>query len=171
MIQVEGIFAGGATKPYIEETYDSAGNLIDAKLYGYTKIRDGMFSGLSLSNIILPTELVSIGNFSFSGCENLSLNSLPAGVTSIGDYAFDSCYVLSLTSLPDGIDRIGSAAFNMCEGLTELTFMGTPTSIASNAFENCINLTTINVPWAEGAVANAPWGATNATIHYNYTGG
>jgi hypothetical protein len=26
------------------------------------------------------------------------------------------------------------------------------------------------VPWAEGAVANAPWGATNATINYNYTG-
>ena len=171
MIQTEGIFAGGATKPYIEETYDSAGNLISAKLHGYTKIRDGMFSGLSLSNIILPTELVSIGNFSFSGCENLSLNSLPAGVTSIGDFAFDSCYGLSLTSLPDGIDRIGSLAFSMCKGLTELTFMGTPTSIASNAFQNCINLTTINVPWAEGAVADAPWGAANATIHYNYTGG
>ena len=35
----------------------------------------------------------------------------------------------------------------------------------------CTNLTTINVPWAEGAVAGAPWGATNATINYNYTGG
>ena len=23
--------------------------------------------------------------------------------------------------------------------------------------------------WAEGAVADAPWGATNATIHYNTT--
>jgi len=50
-----------------------------------------------------------------------------------------------------------------------LTFNGTPTSIASNAFGNCTNLRTINVPWAEGAVANAPWGATNATINYNYT--
>ena len=50
------------------------------------------------------------------------------------------------------------------------TFEGTPRSIASNAFASCINLTTINVPWAEGAVANAPWGATKATINYNYTG-
>ena len=33
MIQAEGIFAGGATKPYIEETYDSDGNLIGAKLH------------------------------------------------------------------------------------------------------------------------------------------
>ena len=171
MIQAEGIFAGGATKPYIEETYDSAGNLISAKLYGYTKIRDGMFSGLSLSNIILPTELVSIGNFSFAGCVDLTLTSLPAGLTSIGDYAFDHCNNLAITSIPSGIDRIGSAAFSACTGLTELTFMGTPTSIESDAFGGCENLTTINVPWAEGAVANAPWGATNATINYNYTGG
>lgn len=171
MIQVEGIFAGGATKPYIEETYDSNGNLISAKLHGYTKIRDGMFSGLSLSNIILPTELVSIGNFSFADCGDLTLTSLPAGLTSIGDYAFDHCNNLAITSIPAGIDSIGPYAFGYCTGLTELTFMGTPTSIASNAFENCINLTTINVPWAEGAVANAPWGAANATIHYNYTGG
>ena len=45
MIQAEGIFAGGATKPYIEETYDSDRNLIDVKLHGYTKIRDDAFSG------------------------------------------------------------------------------------------------------------------------------
>lgn len=51
-----------------------------------------------------------------------------------------------------------------------MTFKGTPSSINSNAFNSCINLLTINVPWAEGAVANAPWGATNATINYNYTG-
>jgi hypothetical protein len=38
------------------------------------------------------------------------------------------------------------------------------------AFSGCANITTINVPWAEGAVENAPWGATNATINYNYTG-
>lgn len=44
------------------------------------------------------------------------------------------------------------------------------TYIAADAFEGCTNLITINVPWVEGAVANAPWGATNATINYNYTG-
>jgi hypothetical protein len=30
------------------------------------------------------------------------------------------------------------------------------------------NLMTINVPWSEGEVINAPWGASNATINYNY---
>ena len=148
-IFAEGIFAGGATKPYIEEIYDSDGNLIDVKLYGYTKIRDS----------------------AFYGCGNLALTSLPEGITSIGQYAFGYCENLALTSLPKGITSIGYYAFAHCTGLTSLTFLGTPTSIASSAFQNCTNLTTINVPWAEGAVTNAPWGATNATINYNYTGG
>lgn len=94
---------GGATEPYIEETYDASGNLTDAVMHGYTKIRD---------------------------------------------YAFYNC-----------------------SALESITFEGTPTTINGNAFTGCTNLLTINVPWAEGAVANAPWGATNATINYNYTVG
>lgn len=51
-----------------------------------------------------------------------------------------------------------------------MTDKGTPTNLTSEAFKNCTNITTINVPWSEGAVANAPWGATNATINYDYVG-
>lgn len=44
---------------------------------------------------------------------------------------------------------------------------GKPDSIASNAFSNCGNIAHLYVSWGEGQVANAPWGAANATIHYN----
>lgn len=54
--------------------------------------------------------------------------------------------------------------------LTSVTIPDSVKSIDSNTFQNCTNLLTINVPWAEGEVAGAPWGATNATINYNYTG-
>ena len=118
-------FPAGATKPYIEEIYNSDGQLIDVNMYGYKTIRD---------------------------------------------YAFYYCTSLALTGLPSGITNIGYRAFYDCTNLTSLTFEGTPTSIGSTAFEGCTNLTVINVPWAEGAVANAPWGATNATINYGYTG-
>ena len=74
------------------------------------------------------------------------------------------------TRISSGIMSIGAFGFQNCTGLTSLTFEGTPRSIDSSAFNGCTNLTTINVPWAEGAVANSPWGATNATINYNYTG-
>ena len=102
-------------------------------------------------------------------CNNTTLPELFNYVTSIDDYAFDHCTQLALTSLPESLTSIGNDAFSNCHTLTALTFKGTPTTIASTAFYSCTNLTTINVPWAEGAVEGAPWGATNATINYNYT--
>ena len=190
---IEGLSGGGATEPYIEETYDQNGNLIDAVMHGYTQIRSNAFaycgglvsvSGISAITSIsnnafqncnklaltsLPAGLTSIGYSAFQNCNNLALTSLPAGITSISNNAFQSCNNLALTSLPAGITSIGYDAFRNCTGLTTITFEGTPTLIRSDAFHGCTNLTTINVPWAEGAVANAPWGATHATINYNYT--
>ena len=96
--------------------------------------------------------------------------TLPSDLTSIGNYAFYEYSNLALTSLPPGIMSIGNLAFSGCTSLKSLTFEGKPSSISNSAFRNCINLTTINVPWAEGEVANPPWGALHATINYNYTG-
>ena len=141
-------FPAGATKPYIEEIYNSDGQLIDAKMYGYETIRD----------------------YAFANCTNLALTTLPSGITNIGNSAFAVCTNLALTTLPSGITNIDDYAFEECSSLVSLTFEGTPENIGASAFAGCENLTTINVPWAEGAVANAPWGATNATINYGYTG-
>ena len=206
----------GATEPYIEETYDANGNLIDAKMYGYTKVRDyafyycknlaltslpesltsignyafyyctslaltslpegltrisgnAFYSCTSLALTYLPEGLTRMGNSAFSGCTNLALTSLPEGLTKIDGNVFYSCKNLAITSLPESLISIGTYAFYSCTSLTSITFKGTPSSIMSSAFNGCTNLTDIKVPWAEGAVANAPWGATNATITYNYT--
>ena len=167
---IEGLSGGSATEPYIEETYDQNGDLIDAVMHGYTSIRPYAFQHCSvLVSVSGISAITSIGKYAFSQCSNLALTSLPAGITSIGNNAFNSCGKLALTSMPAGITSIGSYSFSNCTGLTTITFEGTPQSINSYAFSGCTNLTTINVPWAEGAVANAPWGATNATINYNYT--
>jgi hypothetical protein len=63
---------------------------------------------------------------------------------------------------------INNSAFLNCTSLTLATFLGQPKYIDATVFGGCTNLTTINVPWPSGAVANAPWGATNATITYDY---
>ena len=66
-----------------------------------------------------------------------------------------------------------SSMFHGCSALTQVPSLSA-TKLANNCYEGmfqgCTNLKTINVPWVSGAVANAPWGATNATINYNYTG-
>ena len=92
------------------------------------------------------------------------------GVTAIRRSGFRGWPSLALTSLPSSITSINTYSFQGCTGLTTLTLLGTPSgTIASTAFTACVNLLTINVPWASGAKAGAPWGATNATINYNYT--
>lgn len=118
---------------------------------------------------VLPDDLTTIGYSAFSGCPNLALTSLPSGVTSISDYAFNNCPNLAITRLPPGITNIGFGVFANCTGLTSITFEGNPKTIHSSAFNGCSNLTTIYVPWSQGQVANAPWGASNATIVYDYT--
>ena len=169
---IESIEAGGgATEPYIEEVIDGNGDITNATLHGYTIIRSYAFYNCSkLALASLPSGITSIGDYAFYMCSNLALTSLPSGITSIGNYAFYLCSNLALTSLPSGITSIGNNAFNKCLGLDSLTFEGKPKSISSSAFKECTKLTTINVPWAPGAVADAPWGAINATINYNYAG-
>lgn len=135
-----------------------------------TVIDENAFNGCqSLSLTTLPDSVEYINMFAFQNCTNLALTSLPNSLKQIDDYSFSLCSNLAITEIPANVENVLSYAFDSCTGLTNLTFRGTPTYISENVFYGCTNLTTINVPWAEGAVADAPWGATNATINYNYT--
>ncbi len=159
---------------------------------GITKISHYIFYGMtSLIIESLPDTIESIEDSAFRDCYNLSLTKLPSQLKSIGDYAFRQATIY-ISELPEGLETIGSYAFlnrsgltiksipasvkvlnvscfQGCPNLTEITFKGTPDTIAANVFNACTNLAVINVPWAEGEVANARWGAPETTvINYNY---
>ena len=141
----------------------------------------------------LPIGLTKVGMYAFKGCTKLALTELPEGVTDIRDSAFSNCSSINLVRLPTQLESLGVRAFSGCYninqitippnvktisegafyscGLTTCTFQGTPQSIHTSTFSSNNNLTIINVPWAEGEVSGAPWGAKKATINYNYTGG
>lgn len=158
-----------------------------------TTIGNGAFANCAKITLTsLPNSITNIGNNAFSQCNLLALTSLPNGITEIKYQAFTNCPNLALTSLPSGITKIdigafsgcsnitidtipasvktiNNHAFQSCAGMTEVTFLGTPTTLSSIAFSSCTNITTIRVPWSSGAISGAPWGATNATIVYDYT--
>lgn len=117
----------------------------------------------------LPDNLISLGGWCFTFSENISINQVPSGITIIDDYTFNGCNAITSFTFHENITQINTRALGSCDGLTTVTFKGTPASISVDAFKYSDALTTINVPWAEGEVENAPWGATNATINYNYT--
>lgn len=119
----------------------------------------------------LPDSLKELGASAFSGCTSLVLTSIDNAthISALKSSVFSGCTSLQISAIPAQITSIEAFAFANCTGLTQITFKGTPTSIHTNAFKDCSNLTVINVPWIEGEVANAPWGATNATINYGVT--
>lgn len=119
----------------------------------------------------LPDSLEVLGSKAFNGCASLALTSIDniTRVSYLQSTVFSGCTSLQISAIPAQITSIEAFAFNGCTGLTQITFKGTPATIHANAFKNCSNLTVINVPWAEGEVANAPWGAFNATINYGVT--
>lgn len=156
---------GGSFKAVIERTAVSPTLPGDLTTIGYSA-----FSGCpNLALTSLPSGMTNIGSYAFQSCPKLALTSLPSGITRIGYYAFNGCRNLAITRLPPGITNIGFGVFANCTGLTSITFEGNPKTIHSSAFNGCSNLTTIYVPWSQGQVANAPWGASNATIIYDYT--
>lgn len=175
--------------------FDNCPNLTNITLCdGITSIGTQAFDGdKTLATINLPTSLVTISSYAFRGCATLAIDVLPANLVTVAMYAFQACAKVKIAALPSKLATVGKFAFHGCTGMTiseipasvttidedgfygctgitSLTFKGTPTTIAGTAFGGCTNLTEIKVPWAEGAVANAPWGATNATITYDYTG-
>lgn len=134
-----------------------------------TSIEQRAFEGCqNLVSAPLPSSLTTIGDAAFYNCNKLILTSLPSGLTKIGDHAFDLCRSITIKSIPSGVTSIGINSFLRCDGITEITFEGKPDYIHSATF-GCPNLTIVRVPWSQGEVSGAPWGASSATIVYNYT--
>lgn len=155
----------------------------------FTSLSSNMFTECSkLEEVILPTNLTSIGSYAFSLCSLLESLDLPDSITTINSYAFNNCKKLKLSKLPSNlttiatyafrgigneevvipssVTSIGTYAFAECSSLKTIYIKPTLSSLPVNVFSSDSSITDIYVPWAEGAVANAPWGATNATVHY-----
>jgi hypothetical protein len=115
---------------------------------GVTSIGESAFNYCSnLTDITLPDELTSIGRSVFSNCSSLRDIILPAGLTSIGEsHAFAYCRSLTNITIPEGVISIGYEVFASCSSLTTITLPAGLISIESGAFRDCRNLTSINIP-------------------------
>lgn len=77
----------------------------------------------SLTSIIIPDTVTSIGNNAFELCINLTSVIFGSGITSIGNNAFNNCRHLTTITMPNSIMNIGSNAFYGCSGLNSVTIL------------------------------------------------
>lgn len=142
-------------------------NPVTGSTYGYKAV--GFAENSALTSVNISDRTREIGDYAFAQCTQLSISTLPEGVEIIGEGAFWRCFNITSFTFPKSIKKISGSAFDYCTGLKTVTFNGTPEKISLFAFA-LISGVTFNVPWAEGEVAGYPWGASNSTINYNYTG-
>jgi len=148
----------------------SGGNVVIPSSYAglpVTSIGDSAFEANgNLTQVTLPTSLITIGNFSFTYCyaltkinilggvtsighaaffiTNITSITLPKGITSIADTTFDGCGNLTQITIPDGVTSIGHYAFG-ASGLTHITIPASVTSIEPLAFNNCHSLSNVTI--------------------------
>ena len=112
-----------------------------------TSIGDRAFHWcLSLSDFVIPASVTSIGDWAFEHCRSLSEIVIPASVTSIGDWAFEHCRSLPEIVIPASVTSIGSGAFSFCRSLSDIVIPDSVTSIGNGAFNYCSSLKYISIP-------------------------
>ena len=99
----------------------------------------------SLTSIVIPNSVTSIGRSAFSGCTGLTSITIPNSLTTIEQNAFLNCTGLTSINIPNSVISIGREAFASCTGLTSITIPNSVTSIEDYAFGFCPNLEQIVV--------------------------
>ena len=111
-----------------------------------SKIGDYQFSGLdNLTRVIISNKVTSIGSYAFYGCEQLEQVVFGEGVVSIEEYAFIGCINLTNVELPETLEIIGDGAFNWCNSFTSITIPKNVNSIGINAIKTLYNMQNIEV--------------------------
>lgn len=129
-----------------------------------TAINDHAFDNCNQLRNINISDVTELGTMSFKSCSHLELTSLPHKAMYIPEQCFCSSGV-KIETIPKNIYVLENGCFIYCVNIKTITFMGSA-YIDPSAFHNT-NIQIINVPWSEGEIPGAPWGATSATINYN----
>lgn len=112
--------------------------------YGVTEIEQAKYMDGSMEIVVIPSTVKKIGTSAFNLCLRLKHVFIPNSVTVINSNAFANCTKLENIFIPSSVENIGSGVFSTCPNLTDIY---------------------IDRPETQ-AIEGAPWGATNATIHY-----
>lgn len=99
-------------------------------------INAGVLQNTSITSIVIPQGVTTIGQNAFYGCENLATVTFPSTLTRIEGGAFSYTALTSL-HLPDGVEFIGHSAFRECNVLETVTMTDSVTTMDDNAFDHC----------------------------------
>ena len=129
-----------------------------------TSIGDHAFYNCrGLTSVTIGNSVANIGERTFCSCTSLASIIIGNNVKSIGYEAFYGCSELKSVTIPESVTSIGDYAFYACRGLTSITIGNGVTSIGYRAFDYCSSLTSVTFNNTNGWKVYAPNTATNGT--------
>ena len=149
------------------------------------RIGQAAFAGNTYITSVSGPNVERIDGSAFYGCTKLKSIDFP-NLVSVGGYAFQALPItevylpslqtveiagfnrtgMTILNLPSMTNVFGQNIFRDCANL-KVVYLASATTISGRPFYNDTNITDIYLPNAESTYTDAPWGATNATIHYN----
>jgi len=92
-----------------------------------------------ITEVRIPASIVSVGEFAFADCPNLTKVTCKGGET-IGYSAFRGCEALLSLTLPETLTTIDDSAFYGCTMLGTVKIPSSVTAIGTDAFMGCDRL-------------------------------
>lgn len=137
-------------------------------------------AGNSRTTYTLPNDIVKTSGSdytlkirpnAFSNASNLKTIIIPENVTFIDrDASFSNWTGVETLIIPSNVKKINSTPFNNCTNLKTIYIHKNMTLLANTVFTGCDNVTDIYLDFVSTSTSsvktNAPYGATNAKIHY-----
>ena len=121
-------YLGNDAEIVLPENYSGGSYVIGAEAF---------YDNTSITSIVIPNSVTSIGDYAFSGCAGLTDITIPNSVTSIGTYAFNNCNNLESLYIGNSVQQIGDYAFCGCDNLFDIKVANKKViEISDNVFSN-----------------------------------
>lgn len=157
---------------------------INGKNYVINKY--AFYNNNSLTGIIIPDSVTSIGVGAFMGCsglENITVSENNTAYASQDGILYNKektefihipKAIKGAITIPDSVTSIGEYAFRDCSGLTSIIIPDGVTSIGGGAFYGCSGLTSVSIGNGVTSIGNSAFyncsGLTSITIPDSITG-
>lgn len=103
----------------------------------------------------IPDGTVSVGDYAFYYCVNVSSITVPGSVRSLGEGAFGNCSSLTKAVLNEGLEEIGEYAFQSSSGIRDIIIPAFVKSVGKNGLclsSGCrIRVLSTDTVWADDA--------------------
>ena len=107
----------------------------------------------------IPDGTVSVGDYAFYYCVNVSSITVPGSVRSLGEGAFGNCSSLTKTVLNEGLEEIGEYAFQSSSGIRDIIIPASVKSVGKNGLclssECRISVLSTDTVWADDAFGDS----------------